>query len=1714
METAAAANQDATEGQTASGGEAATQQWQWQQRQQQWQRPWQGGWYGWSSVGWGVDDWRGDRRSSVSSWGSEGSASGKWWSTPQGPVWGSSLDEAVHFALQRGWFSVDKQFCEWWSTQGNGSTGTTEDEGQPSIPVERDIDEAIDDQQPEYKEKKQPRTGKEDIPSFDGTTSMREYRRRVKLFESVTGIDKPYRGGRLLEKLSGQAWKAAETLEIEALRTENGVEVLLNHLQSELEPIEYLRTFEVLNHFFKTFKRQRGEEMTSYDTSFRVQCEKLKEVGTVLEGSAKAWWFLEKANIGDDLRQKVVTAANGDYEYNKLRQALVAIVPNSQKVDDSTASTSARPTHSARTWQRGGKGSSFKVNAVVEEHGESEGLQAGEEDDAISEAGLLEREAEVLVTQAAKKRAQVEKARGFQQVETPADRTKRIQDLKKRLPCSACKAKGRMVYGHWHSDPECPENKSNKSTSGTFVTSHASSDDDEEDDMEAAYMVEGTGLVMATSHQLRAQSRGLALSDTCCARTVAGERWVARHLEVLDGRQAEYKIVKEREPFRFGGGPKVFSKFAVIIPLMIHGADTVPYLRVSVVAEDVPLLVSQPALRSLGMVMDLVGGVFSFAALNAPMVELITTDTGHVGFDIVKATSAGSAQPDWGEILHIDSEVWISSRTGSDSRVFAAQVDNAGTLTSQVDSLRPQDWGESLRSKRVTWRSPLTDPCEVLSDFDTSWLETDHNLPDRSHGPDHPLDLRDHVLRDKGGSSPCESRLRGPHCGTVAARACRPGQDDSGSAQGVVASDETPQDISCVGGRVEEKGQGRATSDLRGTGDPMVWPPERRPLDEVLSSEVYRGDRELGPRKARGAKDHRGVPGEHHAAGAVLRELPRAHVGKAEPAHSRSVLGMSRLPRVPGDASKECGWQACGNRPGRDGQEQGQGQEQEQGRGGGRINQAWKSAIRGLSDFVLGTGGWRQRLGGTRKGQRAEHEHELVEGGTRADHEPQVQVESSVKEPVGALVRDPEELRQVIRRRQDREKVMRQGTRKRLVGNIRHIFGVFAVTLASLNAQVASGALSVAKFGTDRPDVVEVCAGCEIMSKHFSRWGWWSLSPVEVNLGGSCDDMSMIVDRVDCSRPRLVVVSCPPEVMQSNKQGLRARAEWSQIASELFVRQTQRGDEALIMAPCGDVSVQLALERTNCANDIQTCVAKGCTTSNGKPKRANMLWLSSSYELCDAIARESRLSRHASDISDTAVAKVCAQTVIKGFVKMLKNKCPGRIYRLLTAVQRRLKAKRAGNTTELRWSERAVNRAMKQWDHVHTTLVSASSPRQDQDQSSSAGHALNIDEQRGKRVERSREPTDGDVLPSGEAIRGPRVVGSEGVFFEIPTGRTLKPEYQAALKKIHMNLGHPSPYEIKRVLRHANAHAELVEASQWLRCTTCSHSKGPRTHRTCTVHPHENQFCDEVKIDLFQIHDVREKGFWCLSVVDRATMFHLAVLVKDHAPETLWNAFFQCWVQWAGPPKRIVVDQERGLIAEAFAKPASEAGCHVDSIASQAHWQAGKVERHNQLLKSTLRNTVKCVGVEGESMMRVALAESCAVKNNMIREFGFSPSTLVFGKDVKQLGEIHCNGMPSSFHLGAGDGDTEIAQRIRCRYHARIEFIKAQSKDMLDKTLQNRTRKALLVDVGDTVFFWREAKTKKSARKFSCWNGPACVVGKQKKQLLAVVWRPLLLGCT
>lgn len=60
-------------------------------------------------------------------------------------------------------------------------------------------------------------------------------------------------------------------------------------------------------------------------------------------------------------------------------------------------------------------------------------------------------------------------------------------------------------------------------------------------------------------------------------------------------------------------------------------------------------------------------------------------------------------------------------------------------------------------------------------------------------------------------------------------------------------------------------------------------------------------------------------------------------------------------------------------------------------------------------------------------------------------------------------------------------------------------------------------------------------------------------------------------------------------------------------------------------------------------------------------------------------------------------------------------------------------------------------------------------------------------------------------------------------------------------------------------------------------------------------------------------------------------------------------------MNWAGPPNQVTVDCEGGFAGEQFWDQVGKAGTLLISIAGTAHWQAGKVERRNQIAKEMIQ---------------------------------------------------------------------------------------------------------------------------------------------------------------
>lgn len=271
----------------------------------------------------------------------------------------------------------------------------------------------------------------------------------------------------------------------------------------------------------------------------------------------------------------MVSSAGGIYEYERLRSSLVAVVPQIKRQEEENQNGPGR-WQSKGSYNRNNRPAN-KANAV--DQGGEDGPVDGDDRDLVEDPDQLELEAEVLLTHAARKRAEISKNRGYNKPESQEARTQRIQNMKDRMPCAACQAVGVTAHGHGHSDESCPQRQKNKQSPAkhTFVVSQQHMEESESDDdvffvglTSGNMMDEHMGchfsgaVVLATSSSMREVTKELALADTC-----AGLSWVEHHLEQLAERGMPFQMVPDDQPFRFGDGPRVTPLWAAIFPIYV-----------------------------------------------------------------------------------------------------------------------------------------------------------------------------------------------------------------------------------------------------------------------------------------------------------------------------------------------------------------------------------------------------------------------------------------------------------------------------------------------------------------------------------------------------------------------------------------------------------------------------------------------------------------------------------------------------------------------------------------------------------------------------------------------------------------------------------------------------------------------------------------------------------------------------------------------------------------------------------------------------------------------------------------------------------------------------------------------------------------------------------------------------------------------------------------
>ena len=547
------------------------------------------------------------------------------------------------------------------------------------------------------------------VPVFNGGdeedvgTSARSYLRQVEAWRRLTYLPPNQQGLVLYRHLAGKAWVAAEELNVDALSRDDGVHYLMSWLRNRYLDLEVTRIGKALSEMFRRLRRKHGQSIRDYNAEYDRLHARLKEVGCMLPEECAAWLYVDRLQLEEGAELNLLASVGNVYSLNKLQKAAIIQDRGLRK-----------------PWESGnGKGGRKPFTAHVTDSGDHDEDGDFAEEPYDGDEAMPEEVAVAYMTyQSAKnKYKEYAKARGYKgenhdsggngqkgndaAPSAAKTRDEKLRQIKARSFCSGCGRKG-----HWHKDEECPNNAGNRDNA---VGKGANSPRE----------------VCVTMPAV------LGITDTACARTVAGTQWLQDYMDRIGDDGAQPELSKECEAYKFGTGRIHYSSFSVVLSFSL--GDKVVQLRASIIPGDIPLLLSKTVLGKMGMIDDVSLGCADFTQVGLKGYKLMSTASGHPAIPIVPAKPAGGVK----SVLSIED---LSLEPREQYTVHAVAYTGLSTQSLYnlyyEKKLRPDvkvmlSQTQLCRESFFAWWGQ----CEVGGDFwvetETSWIRV-HVTPRRS----------------------------------------------------------------------------------------------------------------------------------------------------------------------------------------------------------------------------------------------------------------------------------------------------------------------------------------------------------------------------------------------------------------------------------------------------------------------------------------------------------------------------------------------------------------------------------------------------------------------------------------------------------------------------------------------------------------------------------------------------------------------------------------------------------------------------------------------------------------------------------------------------------------------------------------------------------------------------------------------------------------------
>ena len=323
--------------------------------------------------------------------------------------------------------------------------------------------------------------------------------------------------------------------------------------------------------------------------------------------------------------------------------------------------------------------------------------------------------------------------------------------------------------------------------------------------------------------------------------------------------------------------------------------------------------------------------------------------------------------------------------------------------------------------------------------------------------------------------------------------------------------------------------------------------------------------------------------------------------------------------------------------------------------------------------------------------------------------------------------------------------------------------------------------------------------------------------------------------------------------------------------------------------------------------------------------------------------------------------------------------------------------------------------------------------------------------------------------------------------------RSLPRWEQQTILRMHKNLGHPSNDRLARALQINGARAEVVQAALEIRCAICAANAPPKHARPATLKPLLD-FNHKVYVDGITWSNSQGKQFHMYHMLDAGSNFHVAIASPSQTSESLVDFLHQHWISWAGPPNELVVDSGTEMNSEYFSGFLQRFNIKSQTICPEAHWQAGKIERHGSFLESMLSKIDLEYPITDYQSLQMALNQSTHAKNSLSIRHGYAPEIIVFGKHARLPGSIISDeSIPSHEQATQEDAKMEpngFKAMLQIREAARKAFHAADNSDVLRRAaLRRACPNRGTFRPGEWVMTWRSNNLHQHQ-----WFGPHKVI--------------------